>query len=226
MKVSYKNLGTIEYQQAWDYQEELLQRVIDSREAGAEGSQSGYILLCEHPHVYTLGRSGSEGNMLVDPEYLKGINATFCRTNRGGDITYHGPGQIVAYPILDLGLLAIGVKDYVHALEQAVIDTLLLFGINSSRLPGASGVWLDVGEQGKERKICAIGVRVSRFVTMHGLALNVNTDLNYFGHINPCGFATKGVTSMQRELGGTVDLKMVHSQLRNRLCKVFNLEIE
>ncbi len=223
-RVKFQNLGLIDYKKAWDYQEELFAKAIAQRAASDE-LLSGYLLFCQHPHVYTLGKNGRDINLLISNEMLKQIGATYYHINRGGDITYHGPGQIVAYPIFDLELLKISLKDYIHKLEEAVIETLQHFGIQSSRLPEATGVWLDVGKPGKERKICAIGVRASRYITMHGLAFNVNTNLSYFNYINPCGFVDKGVTSLQNELGQEVDINLVQAKLKVMFSEVFNIEV-
>lgn len=191
--------GTIEYAQAWHQQEEIFNKVLETKKLGQSTEALQKVILCEHPHVYTLGKSGAENNLLVNQAFLDSIKATFFKTNRGGDITYHGPGQLVGYPILDLENYHLGLKDYVHLIEESIIQTIAEYGIMGTRLEGATGVWLDVGTP-QARKICAIGVKASRYVTMHGYALNVNTDLSYFNHINPCGFVDKGVTSIQKEL--------------------------
>jgi lipoyl(octanoyl) transferase len=201
------DLNLKDYKETWDYQEQLFEEVVEKKRQ-LDGKVPGYLILVEHPHVYTLGRSGDENNLLIQPEFLKSINATYYRINRGGDITYHGPGQLVGYPIIDLETYKLGVKDYIHLLEEVIIRTLQRFGITSTRFEGATGVWLDVGTP-RARKICAIGVRISRYVSMHGYALNVNTDLKYFTYINPCGFQDKGVTSMQKELGKEIDMAEV-----------------
>jgi lipoyl(octanoyl) transferase len=223
--INYQNLGLVDYKKAWDYQEELFSNVLAHRVDKAR-DHLGYLLFCEHPHVYTLGKSGQNANLLISDEMLKQIGATYYHINRGGDITYHGPGQIVAYPIFDIEAMNINLKDYINKLEEAVIQTLKVFGFESSRLDSATGVWLDVGVKGKERKICAIGVRASRFVTMHGLAFNVNTNLDYFNYINPCGFVDKGVTSMQKELGHEVDFNDVQRVLKEKFVEVFELELK
>lgn len=189
-----------------------------------EPAQPGTLILVEHPHVYTLGKSGSEDNLLIDHIQLQTRDAQFYRTNRGGDITYHGPGQIVGYPIFDLEEIGIGLREYISRLEEAVILTVAAFGIRSSRLKEATGVWLNA-EQGKRpRKICAIGVRASKYVTMHGFAFNVNTDLTYFNYINPCGYTDKGVTSLEKELGGKQDLEKIKLLVKNNLREVFDLK--
>jgi lipoyl(octanoyl) transferase len=222
--IKYQNLGLVDYKKAWDYQEELFANVLEHRKK-ADRQLSGYLLFCEHPHVYTLGKSGHDNNLLINDQMLKQIGATYYHINRGGDITYHGPGQIVAYPILDLEALNINLKQYINMLEDVVIKTLAPFGVEASRLDGATGVWLDVGQKGKERKICAIGVRASRFVTMHGLAFNVNTNLDYFGYINPCGFVDKGVTSMQKELGREADFDAVQRVMFEKFGEVFGISV-
>ena len=219
----YEDLGRIEYKEAWDLQEVRFHQLVEYKRARQGGGRPpSYLLFCEHPHVYTLGKSGHEGNLLVQEDFLKKIGATYYRTNRGGDITYHGPGQIVGYPIIDLELFQLGLKQYVTLLEDSIIELLEGYGIRSSQLDGATGVWLDAEDPVKARKICAIGVRSSRHVTMHGFALNVNTDLAYFSHINPCGFETRGVTSMEKELGNRQAMEQVKERLRAILLNRFN----
>ena len=185
---------------------------------------NNYLLFCEHPHVYTLGKSGSAENLLIDTLKLKNINATYYKIDRGGDITYHGPGQIVGYPIIDMENFSLGVKDYIWKIEESIILTLAEYNIKAERLEGATGVWLDTNDNNKARKICAIGVRTSRFITMHGFAFNVNTDLSYFSHINPCGFIDKTVTSMEKELGSKQDFKAVQLKLKSNIAKVFGMD--
>lgn len=219
----YTDLGTIEYKEAWDKQENLHAEMLKKKQ-DADDSFVGHVLFCEHHHVYTLGKSGVQNNLLINDEFLKKINASYYKSNRGGDITYHGPGQIVGYPIIDLEKLNMGVKEYVHLLEDGIIRCLADYQIESTRLEGATGVWLDA-KTPKARKICAIGVRVSKAVTMHGFALNVNTDLNYFSYINPCGFVDKGVTSMQKELGKEVPMDEVKAKLLDHFSSLFSLEI-
>lgn len=214
MKTQIEDWGLIAYQEAWDKQTHLFDDVIQAKENCAE--YTNRIILCEHPHVYTLGRSGHEANMLVNNERLKQLGATFYHIDRGGDITYHGPGQLVCYPIINLEEFALGLREYVHLLEEAVIRVCASYGIQAGRVEKATGVWLE-GDTPSARKICAIGVRSSRFVTMHGLAFNVNTDLTYFNYINPCGFVDKGVTSLQKELGHAVDMEVVKKQLSSTL---------
>ncbi len=223
----FEDLGKIDYKKAWDYQEEQFSRVVDSKlfnreHPGAEKEIEHHLIFCEHPHVYTLGKSGQANNLLIQDDFLKKIDAQFYKINRGGDITYHGPGQIVGYPIFDLEQMKLGIKEYIHKLEEAIILTVAEYGIKGGRLEGATGVWLDTNTP-QARKVCAIGVRASRYVSMHGFALNVNTNLEYFNYINPCGFVDKGVTSMQKELNGEVDMEAVRTRLKNNLKKVFGL---
>ena len=226
-KVIYKDLGLIDYADAWDYQKSISGQVIElklfNRELPVCEQQVNYnyLLFCEHPHVYTLGKSGSENNLLINKELLSEKGATFFKIDRGGDITYHGPGQIVGYPILDLEAYSMSVKQYVYNLEEAVIRTLKKYSITASRLEGATGVWLDSDNPLKARKICAIGVKVSRYVTMHGFAFNINTDLNYYSYINPCGFVDKGVTSLQKEKGEKMEMEEVKSSLLKSFKDVF-----
>jgi lipoyl(octanoyl) transferase len=222
MKVQFHNIGIKDYKETWDFQEQLFQQVLDDKNAGKTDSIN-HLVFVEHPHVYTLGKSGSEENMLINYIQLQAKNAQFYKINRGGDITYHGPGQLVGYPIFNLTALNIGIKEYIWRLEQAVIDTVAEYGIQSARLDGATGVWLDI-DTPRVRKICAIGVRTSHWVTMHGFALNVNTDLSYFGHINPCGFTDKTVTSLEKELGKAVDFSEVSGIALNKLQKLFGIE--
>ena len=227
----FEDLGLIEYKRAWDYQEENFNAIIDTklynREHEAEPKNVTHrLLFCEHPHVYTLGKSGAVNNLLINDAFLKQINATYYKSNRGGDITYHGPGQIVGYPIFDLEEMGLTVKSYIHQLEEAIINCIADYGLKGERLEGATGVWLDKDVPGKARKICAIGVKASRYVSMHGFAFNVNTDLNYFNHINPCGFVDKGVTSLQKELGEEQVFLKVKENLLNHIITLFKLNIK
>jgi len=215
--IIYEDLGLISYEEAWEYQEKLFKGIIDAKQNEEGNKLSDHLLLCEHPHVYTLGKSGSDSNLLINEKILESKGATFYRTNRGGDITYHGPGQIVAYPIIDLEKYKLGIRRYIEILEEAVINLLEKYGIASTRLEGASGVWLDTDKPILARKICAIGVRSSRFVTMHGFAFNINTQLDYYNYINPCGFTDKGVTSMQKELGTEQDIERIKLELKDIL---------
>lgn len=219
-EIIYKDLGLIPYAEAWGFQENLFQEIINSKNDPGEEKVPNYLLFCEHPHVYTIGKSGSDNNLLINEDTLSSKGATFFRTNRGGDITYHGPGQIVGYPILDLESFGLGIRRYIEILEESVIQVLIGYGIQSARLEGASGVWLDADDPLKVRKICAIGVRSSRFVTMHGFAFNVNTRLEYYNHINPCGFKDKGVTSIEKELGSKQDIEKVKSDLKDILLSL------
>lgn len=212
MKLNVTDWNIIPYADAWTRQTEWFDTLVRAKQAGEE--YENHIILCEHPHVYTLGRSGKEGNMLLSEEQLQKIGATLYHIDRGGDITYHGPGQLVCYPILNLEEFSLGLKEYVHLLEEAVIRVCASYGIIAGRLEKATGVWLE-GDTPRARKICAIGVRSSHFVTMHGLALNVNTDLRYFSYIHPCGFVDKGVTSLRQELKREVSL----SEVKERLCE-------
>ncbi|MCL2290430.1 MAG: lipoyl(octanoyl) transferase LipB [Bacteroidetes bacterium] len=199
---------TIDYKEAWNRQERLFQEIIQAKKEGKDTRDLETVFLCEHPHVYTLGKNGQTNNLLINEDFLRNINAAFYKIDRGGDITYHGPGQLVGYPILDLENHGNSLKEYIHKMEEAVIQTLAYYGIEGARLEGATGVWL-AGNTPNARKICAIGVRASHFVTMHGFALNANTDLTYFNYINPCGFVDKGITSMQKELRKEVDMEEV-----------------
>ena len=217
--IEYQDWGLVEYNEAWAKQESLFSASISTKLQGLP--THNYLVFCEHPHVYTLGKSGDEQNMLLNMIQLHAKNATFVHSNRGGDITYHGPGQVVGYPIFDLANFELGLKQYIFRIEEAIIRTLSLYQIPTTRLEGSTGVWLDVGTP-LCRKICAIGVRSSRYVTMHGFALNVNTQLEYFSYINPCGFIDKGVTSMEKELGGKVDMDELKARLRNCIEEQFS----
>jgi lipoyl(octanoyl) transferase len=225
----FTNLGTIDYQEAWDYQEQRFEEVVSAKLEKRQNPMAAkaalhHLIFCEHPHVYTLGKSGASSNLLITDELLQKIGATFYKINRGGDITYHGPGQIVGYPIFDLEEMGLGIREYIHRLEEAIILTLAELNMAASRLDGATGVWLDVGVPFKTRKICAIGVRASRYVSMHGFALNVNTNLDYFRYINPCGFIDKGVTSLANELGSEQSMEVVQQLLKKHLKAQFDLD--
>ena len=225
--IIFEDLETIEYGKAWEYQEERFDALVAYKQNGGDGQRPGqYLLFCEHPHVYTLGKSGDEHNLLIKKDFLDKIKATYFKTNRGGDITYHGPGQIVGYPIVDLEYLGVGLKQYIAILEDSIIELLKEYGIESTQMDGATGVWLDATHPVKARKICAIGVRSGRYITMHGFALNVNTNLDYFTYINPCGFETKGVTSMEKELGKTMDMEEVKARLRVMLLKRLSSQVQ
>lgn len=222
-KTKFFDLGTASYMPVWKQQEELHERVIAEKLKGEE--TENYLLFVEHNHVYTLGKSGNEANMLINAIQLQAAHAEFVKVNRGGDITYHGPGQLVVYPIVDMANFGVGVKDYVECLEEIVIRTIGEYGIRGERLAGATGVWIDTGTP-RARKICAIGIKCSRYVTMHGFALNVNTDLNYFNYINPCGFVDKGVTSIAKELGHEVPMEEVKKVVKRYFTEVLGMELE
>ncbi len=224
----FEDLDLVDYKTVWDYQEKQFNRLIECKLRNRKKTQSpekiiNHLIFCEHPHVFTLGKSGKANNLLISDDLLNKIKASFYQINRGGDITYHGPGQIVGYPIFDLEQMSLGLKDYIFGLEEAIILTLEPFGLKGERLKGATGVWLDTNNS-RARKICAIGVRASRFVSMHGFALNVNTNLNYFSYINPCGFIDKDVTSLQKEIGELVDIQKVKKNLKKNIKEVFHLE--
>ena len=226
--VQVEHLGLIDYKKAWDYQETLLKAAVDlkieNRKNDTAFLPEQRLLFCEHPHVYTLGKSGAQENLLLDHAHLDRIGAQFFKINRGGDITYHGPGQLVMYPILDLEQFFTDIHKYMRFLEEAVIATLGHFGISATRFEGLTGVWLDP-ETPRARKICAMGVKCSRWVTMHGIALNVNPDLTYFGNIVPCGIQDKAVTSMEAELGKAIDIKEVSEVLTQQMKTIFNFQI-
>jgi len=229
-KILFQDLGLIDYKSAWDYQENRLRELVLEKEELKKNGNSNAVpqkqvfLFCEHPHVFTLGKSGDEHNLLINRDFLNRINASFYKINRGGDITYHGPGQIVGYPIIDLDYLGIKIKEYVWMLEEAVIRLLKEYNISGIRMERATGVWLNSSGREKMRKICAIGVRVSNRVTMHGFAFNVNTDLNYFNYINPCGFTDKEVTSVSKELGRRIDFDEIKEKLNYSLAEIFNID--
>ena len=212
------DLGVASYVPVWRQQEELHNEIIAAKLRGEETGNC--MIFVEHNHVYTLGKSGNEANMLVSAIQLQAAHAEFVKVNRGGDITYHGPGQLVVYPIIDMANFGVGVKEYVDLLEEVVIRTVGELGITGERLEGATGVWLDA-HRPRARKICAIGIKCSRYVTMHGFALNINTDLSYFSLINPCGFTDKGVTSLEKELGGKQDFELAKTQLHSLFSELF-----
>ncbi|MFO7873392.1 MAG: lipoyl(octanoyl) transferase LipB [Bacteroidales bacterium] len=228
--VQFEDLGKIDYKEAWDYQEKLFKGIIDIKmnnrsHPDQEKPTPNYLLFCEHPHVYTLGKHGSEENLLANMLELSNKQATYYKINRGGDITYHGPGQIVGYPILDLDNFSPDIHQYVYNLEEAIIKTIAEYGLTGERLEGASGVWLDPADSARARKICAIGIRSSRWVTMHGFAFNVNTDLSYFELINPCGFTDKKATSMEKELDKTFDMEEVKDRVKQHLADIFGMQL-
>lgn len=226
----FTDLGLIGYEEAWTYQTALFNRILETkarnRTLGPSAQQptSNHVIFCEHPHVFTLGKSGDENNLLVKKEDLPSIGATYFHINRGGDITYHGPGQIVGYPVIDLENFFTDIHRYMRLLEESVIQTLACFGISAGRIPGMTGVWIEPENAERARKICALGVKSSRWVTMHGFAFNVNTDLRYFGYIVPCGIPDKAVTSLERELGSKADITGVKNILREKLGQQFEME--
>jgi lipoyl(octanoyl) transferase len=228
--VRFTELGNWTYQRAWDFQESIFTEVVDRKSANRKLPEEERIathdtlLFVEHPHVYTLGKSGDFGNLLADDERLKSIGAEFYRTNRGGDITYHGPGQLVGYPILDLDEYFTDIHRYLRTLEEVIIATLADYGLSGDRSPGETGVWLDVGTP-FARKICAMGVRASRWVTMHGWAFNLNTDLRYFEYIIPCGIKDKAVTSLQRELGRPIDEVEAKARVAGHFARLFEVDL-
>ncbi|MEL6190739.1 MAG: lipoyl(octanoyl) transferase LipB [Bacteroidota bacterium] len=225
-KVHFQQLGSIDYQEAWDYQEKLLKANVQLKlDAGRDADPNDiptehHLLFCEHPHVYSLGKSGKREHLLIDQPTLEKYGITFVHTNRGGDITYHGPGQIVGYPIFDLEKFKTDIGWYLRSLEEVIIKVLAEYGLEGGRIEGATGVWLDIDTH-NPRKICAMGVRCSRWITMHGFALNVNTDLSFFNHIVPCGISDKGVTSLQAELVREVDIQEVEELLKKYFPEVF-----
>ncbi len=229
-KVKFIDLGLIDYKEAWDYQENLFSGIvktkIDNRSFpdNQQKLTDNYLLFCEHPHVYTLGNTGDKEHLLINENQLKEKNATYYKINRGGDITYHGPGQIVGYPILDLDNFFTDIHKYLRFLEEMVIRTLAEYNIVAGRSEGETGVWLDAENPLKARKICAMGVRASRWVTMHGFALNVNINMDYFGNIIPCGIVDKAVTSLDKELGHKVNEEEVKEKLIKHFSDLFECE--
>ena len=239
--IQFRDLGLMDYQAAWDYQEKLLQENVQLKSASYKppvsvtagfnekehntATTSHYLLFVEHSPVYTLGKSGNKENVLLENDELKERNIQFFNTNRGGDITFHGPDQLVAYPILDLEKFYTDIGKYLRNLEEVIILTMADYGINGDRSSGETGVWIEPGVPGKERKICAIGVRCSRWITMHGFAFNVNTDLSYFDHIIPCGIVNKQVTSLEKELGYKLDMNAVKEKVKNNFEKVFESDL-
>lgn len=230
-RVEFRDLGLIDYHQAWEYQESLFAETVEIKirnrnlPVQEQSPTPNYLLFLEHPHVYTLGKSGKQENLLLDEAGLNEKNATFYKINRGGDITYHGPGQLVGYPILDLDNFFTDIHKYLRFLEEAVILTLAEYGIEAGRITGLTGVWLDANKQENPRKICALGVKSSRWVTMHGFALNINSDLNYFSNIIPCGIDDKAVTSLQKELGEEISLEDVKEKMKKHLSTLFEMEL-
>jgi lipoyl(octanoyl) transferase len=229
--VLFRDLGLMDYQEAWDYQEKLFSATVAKKiqnrslPEDQQEATSNYLLFVEHPHVYTLGKSGKPEHLLLDTPGLAAHDATYYKINRGGDITYHGPGQLVGYPILDLDHFFTDIHKYLRFLEEAVILSLAEYGVAAGRIEGLTGVWLDHLEQKNPRKICALGVKSSRWVTMHGFALNLNTDLSYFGHIVPCGIEDKAVTSLHLELGRPVDPAEVKAKVKKHLATLFDMKL-
>lgn len=230
-KIYFRDLGLIDYKECWDFQEKLLQEIVAVKShnrnfpAMYQRPTSHWLLFCEHPHVYTLGKSGNEKNLLLNENSLRKEGVSFYKTNRGGDITYHGPGQIVGYPILDLDNFFTDIHKYLRCLEEIIILTLKDYGIKAGRVKGLTGVWIDSENQLKARKICAMGVRTSRWVTMHGFAFNVSCDLNYFNYIIPCGISDKTVTSLHKELGREININEVKEKVKKYFSEVFECEI-
>ncbi|MTI33187.1 lipoyl(octanoyl) transferase LipB [Xanthovirga aplysinae] len=232
-KVRFEHLGLIDYQKAWDYQEKLFSETVSTKIENRHRKDRGedpvptlnHLLFCQHPHVYTLGKSGDAEHLLLNDEGLKEKQASFYKINRGGDITYHGPGQLVGYPILDLDNFFTDIHKYLRFLEEAVILTLQGYGIEAGRIDGLTGVWIDYIEKRNPRKICALGVKSSRWVTMHGFALNVNADLDYFNNIIPCGISDKAVTSLEKELGRRLSMEEVEEKLKSHIIELFEMEL-
>jgi lipoyl(octanoyl) transferase len=219
----------VDYKTAWELQQQMFLESTTMKLTACTMNSPAFVpanhlLFCEHPPVYTTGKSGAEKNLLISPGQMKELGISLFHIDRGGDITFHGPGQIVGYPLIDLEQFGLSLKEYVHLLEETIIQMLLEFKMDAGRLPGATGVWIEP-ESPRARKICAIGVRASRFITMHGFALNVNTDLKYFSYINPCGFADKAVTSLQKETQTEQDITSVKDKLRNKLAELFRMEL-
>lgn len=231
-ETKFIDLGLVDYKQAWDYQTALFNSTLEIKAKNRsliEAEQqptANYLIFCEHPHVFTLGKSGDEKNLLIKKENLDTVQATYYHINRGGDITYHGPGQLVVYPVLDLENFFTDIHQYMRLLEESVIQTLKEFGIESGRIAGLTGVWLDVNNKAKARKICALGVKMSRWVSLHGLAMNINTELNYFNHIVPCGIDDKAVTSLKNELGESQDMEKVKNILKEKIATLFGMALE
>jgi len=228
-KILFKDLGLIDYKEAWDFQEVVFKNTIDikiqNRKENTALPTNNHLFFCEHPHVYTLGKSGNEAHLLLSEAVLKQKGATYYKINRGGDITYHGPGQIVGYPILDLDNFFTDIHKYLRFLEEVIILTLAEFNIEAGRYEGYTGVWLDADNPAKARKICAMGVRCSRWVTMHGFAFNVNPNLDYFDNIIPCGIKDKQVTSLQKELGKKVAIEEVKEKIKKHFTNLFEAEM-
>jgi lipoyl(octanoyl) transferase len=221
--IHFIDLGLKDYKETWDFQNSIQSEMIKTKLSSGRASDSAYLIFVEHPHVFTLGKSGKENNLLIDAKFLESIHASYYRTDRGGDITYHGPGQIVGYPILDLDNMHMGIRKYIDTLEEVVIQTLAEYHLQTDRVNGATGVWTKYPKGDPPRKICAMGVKVSRGITLHGFALNVTTNLKYFSYINPCGFTNKTVTSMEAELGLKPDLTKVKEILLSKFAMQFHI---
>jgi len=229
-KTQFIHLGLVDYKKAWDYQVEIFNKILSVKTenrmlpADVQRATDNYVIFCEHPHVFTLGKSGNEKNLLVAKDDLESIQASYYHINRGGDITYHGPGQIVGYPVIDMENFFTDIHKYMRSMEEAVIRTLAEYQIPAGRIPGLTGVWIDADQPDDARKICALGVKTSRWVTMHGFAFNVNTDLRYFDYIIPCGIEEKSVTSMEKELGRKQNMFEVQEILKEKLRQQFDME--
>ena len=231
-KTKVIDLGLTDYRKAWDFQEDLFKKSVEikisnrSKPVNTQAVTPNYLIFCQHPHVYTLGKSGEQGNLLVKEDDLESIHATYYKINRGGDITYHGPGQIVCYPILDLDNFFTDIHKYLRYLEEAVIMTCKDYGLDTGRIEGLTGVWFDTENKINLRKICALGVKTSRWVTMHGLAFNISTDLSYFDNIVPCGINDKAVTSLSKELGREIPVAEAQDKLKSNIARVFDMTLE
>ena len=229
-KAQFIHLGLIDYKKAWDFQLDVFNKILSvktenrTNPAGDQKPTDNFVIFCEHPHVFTLGKSGDEKNLLIGKEDLNSIGASYYHINRGGDITYHGPGQIVGYPIIDMENFFTDIHKYMRAMEEAVIQTLAEYGVAAGRIPGLTGVWIGSEDTGDARKICALGVKTSRWVTMHGFALNINTNLQYFDYIVPCGIPEKSVTSLERELGRKLPMLEVEGVLKEKIRAQFGME--
>ena len=231
-QTQFIDLGLIDYQKAWDYQTDLFNKILAVKSANRnlqdneQQPTNNYLIFCEHPHVFTIGKSGDEKNLVIPATDLSAIGASYYQINRGGDITYHGPGQIVVYPVIDLENFFTDIHQYMRTLEESVIKTLEEFGVEAGRIKGLTGVWLDWSDERKTRKICALGVKTSRWVTMHGLAMNVNTDLGYFNHIVPCGIQDKSVTSLKKELNSDQNIEKVKDVLKQKIASQFEMQLQ
>jgi lipoyl(octanoyl) transferase len=230
-KIIFHDLGVMDYKECWDYQESLFNETIAQKiknrdlPPAEQTLTKNYLLFVEHPHVYTLGKSGDQKNLLLDEQGLQEKDAVYYKINRGGDITYHGPGQLVGYPILDLDHFFTDIHKYLRFLEEIIIDTIAEYGIQGGRRKGETGVWIDPDDEKKARKICAMGVRCSRWVTMHGWGFNVNSDLDYFNNIIPCGISDKAVTSLKKEVGKEIDMTELKEKLKKHFGKIFEAEL-